>query len=91
MEQRLGHLCATPDCLPQQMRADHFRFQQWEQRLTSKLLASKFGMAWSIADHPAQEVAVVRTRAANRQSQENTFVCVCVCVCLCVEEALGPH
>ena len=26
------------------------RFQQWEQRLTSKSLASKFGMAWSIAD-----------------------------------------
>ena len=26
------------------------RFQQWEQRLTSTTLASRFGMAWSIAD-----------------------------------------
>ena len=26
------------------------RFQQWEQRITSKSLANKFGIAWSIAD-----------------------------------------
>ena len=40
--------------LPQQMRADHFRFQQWEQRLTTKSLASN-GLVHS-RHHPAQEV-----------------------------------
>ena len=26
------------------------RYQQWEQRLTSKALANRFGMVWSIPD-----------------------------------------